>query len=403
MSSVWVPKLDARQQWASPVSRGAVKKLGTLRGATSRRHYTSHMETQVELGLDSFGDVTRENGQPLPHAQVLRNVVAEAVLADQLGIYFIGLGEHHRPDFSISSPEIVLAAIAGQTSRIKLGTAVTVLSSDDPVRVFERFSTLDAVSNGRAEIILGRGSFTESFPLFGYKLDQYELLFEEKLELFAALLESNRSGEPASWSGKTRAALNQVRVYPPTESGKLTTWVGVGGSPESVVRAARYHLPLMLAIIGGDPRRFKPYVDLYHRALQQFGAPRLPIGVHSPGHVAESDGEARGQLWPHYREMRDRIGAERGWPPSSRSEFEQEAERGSLYVGAPETVARKIAATVQLLGAVRFDLKYTSGTLPHELAMRSIELYGKEVIPRVRELLAESGTAKTELTTSGTN
>jgi probable LLM family oxidoreductase len=346
------------------------------------------METQIELGLDTFGDVTRQSGQPLSHAQVLRNVVAEAVLADQLGIYFIGLGEHHRPDFSISSPEIVLAAIAGQTSRIRLGTAVTVLSSDDPVRVFQRFSTLDAISNGRAEIILGRGSFTESFPLFGYKLDQYELLFEEKLELFAELLESNRTGEPVSWSGNTRGPLEQVRVYPPTESGRLTTWVGVGGSPESVVRAARYNLPLMLAIIGGDPRRFRPFVELYHRALQQFGFAKLPIGVHSPGHVAETDAEAREQLWPHYREMRDRIGAERGWPPTSRSEFEQEAERGSLYVGSPDTVARKIAATVQTLGAVRFDLKYTSGTLPHELAMKSIELYGREVIPRVRGLLA---------------
>ena len=346
------------------------------------------METQIELGLDTFGDVTRQNGQPLSHAQVLRNVVAEAVLADQLGIYFIGLGEHHRPDFSISSPEIVLAAIAGQTSRIRLGTAVTVLSSDDPVRVFQRFSTLDAISNGRAEIILGRGSFTESFPLFGYKLDQYELLFEEKLELFAELLESNRNVEPVFWSGNTHGPLEQVRVYPPTESGRLTTWVGVGGSPESVVRAARYNLPLMLAIIGGDPRRFRPFVELYHRALQQFGFAKLPIGVHSPGHVAETDAEAREQLWPHYREMRDRIGAERGWPPTSRSEFEQEAERGSLYVGSPDTVARKIAATVQTLGAVRFDLKYTSGTLPHELAMKSIELYGREVIPRVRGLLA---------------
>jgi len=359
------------------------------------------MDTQIELGLDTFGDVTRENGQPLSQAQVLRNVVAEAVLADQLGIYFIGLGEHHRPDFSISSPEIVLAAIAGQTNRIKLGTAVTVLSSDDPVRVFQRFSTLDAVSNGRAEIILGRGSFTESFPLFGYKLDQYELLFEEKLELFAALLESNRTGEPVSWSGKTRGPLDQVRVYPPTESGRLTTWVGVGGSPESVVRAARYRLPLMLAIIGGDPRRFKPYVELYHRALQQFGVPTLPIGVHSPGHVAETDEEAREQLWPHYREMRDRIGAERGWPPSSRAEFEQEAERGSLYVGSPETVARKIAATVQLLGVRRFDLKYTSGALPHELAMRSIELYGGEVIPRVRKLVGNGERRGAEITANG--
>lgn len=351
------------------------------------------METQIELGLDTFGDVTRANGQPRHQAQVLRDVVAEAVLADQLGIYFIGLGEHHRPDFSISSPEIVLAAIAGQTSRIRLGTSVTVLSSDDPVRVFQRFSTLDAVSNGRAEIILGRGSFTESFPLFGYKLDQYELLFEEKLELFAALLESNRTGQPVTWSGKTRAPLNNVRVYPPTESGTLNTWVGVGGSPESVVRAARYHLPLMLAIIGGSPQRFKPYVDLFHRALQQFDAPMLPIGVHSPGHVADSDQEAREQLWPHYREMRDRVGAERGWPPSSRAEFEQEVERGSLYVGAPDTVARKIAATVRLLGLARFDLKYTSGSLPHELAMHSIELYGREVIPRVRQLLAEPAQA----------
>jgi len=384
MSPSWTPCSGARHPFRAP----AAKKLDTrggLAGVTTIRT----MGTQIELGLDTFGDVTRENGQLLPQAQVLRNVVAEAVLADQLGIYFIGLGEHHRPDFSISSPEIVLGAIAGQTTRIKLGTAVTVLSSDDPVRVFQRFSTLDAVSNGRAEIILGRGSFTESFPLFGYKLDQYELLFEEKLELFAALLESNRSGEPVSWSGKTRGALDQVRVYPPTESGKLTTWVGVGGSPESVVRAARYRLPLMLAIIGGDPRRFKPYVELYHRALQQFGVPILPIGVHSPGHIAETDAEAREQLWPHYREMRDRIGAERGWPPSSRAEFEQEAERGSLYVGSPETVARKIAATVKLLGVGRFDLKYTSGALPHELAMRSIELYGREVIPRVRELVDE--------------
>ena len=386
MSPSWTPRSGARHPFRAHAAKKFVTRSG-LAGVTTLRI----METQIELGLDTFGDVTRENGQLLPQAQVLRNVVAEAVLADQLGIYFIGLGEHHRPDFSISSPEIVLGAIAGQTSRIKLGTAVTVLSSDDPVRVFQRFSTLDAVSNGRAEIILGRGSFTESFPLFGYKLDQYELLFEEKLELFAALLESNRTGEPVSWSGKTRGALNQVRVYPPTESGKLTTWVGVGGSPESVVRAARYRLPLMLAIIGGDPRRFKPYVELYHRALQQFGVPTLPIGVHSPGHIAETDAEAREQLWPHYREMRDRIGAERGWPPSSRAEFEQEAERGSLYVGSPETVARKIAATVKLLGVGRFDLKYTSGALPHALAMRSIELYGREVIPRVRELIQTAG------------
>ena len=346
---------------------------------------------QLELGLDTFGDVTRDaTGQPLPQGRVIRDVVDEAVLADQVGVDFIGLGEHHRPDFAISAPDVVLAAIAARTTRIRLGSAVTVLSSDDPVRVFQRFSTVDAVSGGRAEIILGRGSFIESFPLFGYPLDQYETLFEEKLELFARLLEANRSGEPVTWLGNTRAPLSSQRVFPRTESGTLKTWVGVGGSPESVVRAARYRLPLMLAIIGGDPRRFAPYVDLYHRALKELGAPSLPIGVHSPGHIAESDEQAREDLWVPWREMRDRIGAERGWGPTSRAEFDREVVSGSLYVGSPETVARKIAATARALGIDRFDLKYGSGPLPHEKMLRSIELYGREVIPRVRELLAAS-------------
>ena len=228
------------------------------------------MKPYLELGLDTFGDVTRDaDGSPLPQAQVIRNVIDEAVLADELGVDFIGVGEHHRADFAVSAPEVVLAAIAGRTSRIRLGSAVTVLSSDDPVRVFQRFSTLDAASNGRAEIILGRGSFIESFPLFGYPLDQYETLFEEKLDLFAAILEANRTGAPVTWRGTTRAPLEGKRVYPPTESGRLTTWIGVGGSPESVVRAAQYGLPLMLAIIGGSPLRFAPYVDLYYRALER--------------------------------------------------------------------------------------------------------------------------------------
>src|SRR5215213_6326822 len=220
----------------------------------------NNQNTHLELGLDTFGDVTRDAaGQPLPQAQVIRNVVAEAVLADQLGIDFIGIGEHHRPDFAVSAPEIVLAAIAGQTTRIHLGSAVTVLSSDDPVRVFERFSTLDAVSDGRAEVILGRGSFTESFPLFGYRLEDYEVLFEEKLELFAALLE----GGPVTWSGTTRASLAGQEVFPPLSPGRrLRVWVGVGGSPESVVRAARHGLPLVLAIIGGEPLRFAPLAQL---------------------------------------------------------------------------------------------------------------------------------------------
>lgn len=349
------------------------------------------MNAELELGLDTFGDVTRgANGTPKPLAVVIRDVIAEAELADRVGVDFIGLGEHHRPDFAISSPEIVLAAIAGRTQRIRLGTAVTVLSSDDPVRVFERFATLDAASNGRAEVILGRGSFTESFPLFGYSLDEYETLFEEKLDLFAALLAYDRTGEPVTWRGTIRAPLANTRVHPRTESGRLTTWIGVGGSPQSVIRAARYGLPLMLAIIGGDPRRFLPYVKLYHDALAQLGKAPLPIGVHSPGHVAESDAKARAELFPGWREMRDRIGAERGWGPTSMTEFEREIEGGSLYVGSPETVAQKIAATARALGLARFDLKYTSGPLPHESAMRGIELYGREVIPRVRALLGET-------------
>lgn len=349
---------------------------------------------QLELGLDTFGDVTRSaDGNFDSHAQVIRNVVREAVLADQLGVDFFGVGEHHRADFAVSSPEIVLAAIAGQTNRIKVGTSVTVLSSDDPIRVFERFSTLNAIANGRAEIILGRGSFTESFPLFGYSLEDYETLFEERLELFATLLEKDRKGEPMTWRGTTRAPLVNQRVFPATEHG-LTTWVGVGGSPESVVRAARYGMRLMLAIIGGNPRRFLPYIDLYRNSLAEIGMPELPIGVHSPGFVAETDEEARETVWPAYREMRNRIGAERGWGPTSRAEFESEIERGSMYLGSPDVVAQKIAATVKALGLTRFQLKYSSGPLTHEAMMRSIELYGREVIPRVRELLSRPVTPR---------
>jgi probable LLM family oxidoreductase len=342
------------------------------------------MPAALEFGLDTFGDVTKDtSGALLPHAQVIRNVVDEAVLADEIGLDFIGLGEHHRADFAISTPETVLAAIAARTRRIHLGSAVTVLSSDDPIRVFQRFSTLDALSNGRAEVILGRGSFTESFPLFGFDLRAYEGLFEEKLDLFAALLKQ----EPVTWEGKLRPPLKNQLVYPPVEKPPLKTWIGVGGSPESVVRAAHYDLPLMLAIIGGDPKRFAPYVDLYHRAMKEFGRTAKPIGVHSPGYVAETDETAREELWPDYKTMRDRIGKERGWPPMGRDEFVQEADHGSLYVGSPETVARKIAATAKALGISRFQLKYSAGPLPHEKLTRSIELYGTKVVPLVREML----------------
>jgi probable LLM family oxidoreductase len=355
------------------------------------------MNPYLELGLDTFGDVTREaDGRPVPQAQVIRHVIDEAILADELGVDFIGVGEHHRADFAVSAPEVVLAAIAGQTNRIHLGSAVTVLSSDDPVRVFQRFATLDAASNGRAEIILGRGSFIESFPLFGYPLDQYETLFEDKLALFVALLEANRTGSPVTWRGKTRAPLEGLRVFPPTETRRLTTWIGVGGSPESVVRAARYGLPLTLAIIGGSPLRFAPYIDLYYRALEQAGQSPLPVAVHSPGHVADTDEQAREELWPHWREMRNRIGAERGWGPTSRVEFDREITSGSLYAGAPETVARKIASTAQALGLSRFDMKYSAGTLGHDKLMRSIELYGREVIPRVRAILAAAAESQPE-------
>jgi probable LLM family oxidoreductase len=339
----------------------------------------------IELGLDTFGDVTVDaDGNRLTQSRVIRDVVEEAVLADELGVDFIGVGEHHRPDLAISSPEVVLAAIAGRTRRIRLGSAVTVLSTDDPVRVYERFATLDALSGGRAEIILGRGSFTESFPLFGYRLDDYEILFEEKLQLFAELLKE----KPVTWSGTTRPPLDGIRAYPSTETGSLRTWVGVGGSPESVVRAARYGFPLVVAIIGGPARRFAPFVELYHRALAEFGHSERPVAVHSPGYVADSDEQAREELWPHYSAMHTVIGRERGWPPMTRAQFDASTgPDGALLVGAPETVAAKIVDVVTTLGLARFDMKYSNGTLPHSKMMRSIELYGTRVMPLVRQAL----------------
>lgn len=341
--------------------------------------------SRLELGLDTFGDVTvADDGTAVPQPRVIRNVVDEAVLADEVGIDFIGVGEHHRPDLAISAPEVVLAAIAARTKHIRLGSAVTVLSTDDPVRVYERFATLDALSEGRAEIILGRGSFTESFPLFGYNLNDYNVLFEEKLQLFAELLKEG----PVMWSGTTRPPLTGQRAYPTTESGSLRAWVGVGGSPESVVRAARYGFPLVLAIIGGAPRRFAPFVELYHRAIAEFGYSERPLAVHSPGYVAESDEQAREELWPHYLALHSRIGRERGWPPMTRAQFDASTgPEGALFAGSPETVAAKIVDVVTTLGLARFDMKYSNGTLPHSKMMRSIELYGTKVVPLVRKSL----------------
>ncbi|MGW2444508.1 LLM class flavin-dependent oxidoreductase [Streptomyces sp. NPDC001675] len=339
--------------------------------------------TDLVLGLDTFGDVPARNGVPMSHAAAVRQVVDEAVLADELGIDVIAVGEHHRPEYSISAPETVLAAIASRTSRIKLASGVTVLSSDDPVRVFQRFATVDAVSNGRAQAILGRGSFTESFPLFGYDLADYDVLFEEKLDLFVKLLDE----KPVTWKGTTRAALHNADIFPKTETGRLDTWVGVGGSPQSVVRTARHGLPLMLAIIGGNPARFAPYIDLYQRATDQLGTTAHPVGMHSPGFVADTDEEAKEIFFQPYKVIRDRIGALRGWPPLRRAEFDAEVENGSLYIGAPETVARKIAAAVKTLGVGRFDMIYSSGAQPAEARMRAVELFGAKVAPMVRDIL----------------
>ncbi|WP_372839790.1 LLM class flavin-dependent oxidoreductase [Phaeovulum sp.] len=343
------------------------------------------MAQPLELGLDTFGDVTaREDGQLKSHAEVLRDVLDEAVLADELGVDFFGLGEHHRDDFAISAPEVVLAAIAARTKRIRFGTAVTVLSSDDPVRLFQRFSTLNALSGGRAEVMLGRGSFIESYELFGFKLDDYEELFEEKLDLFARLIRN----DVVTWTGKHRAPLRRQRVYPPLGPEGLKAWIGVGGSPESVLRAVRHELPMMLAIIGGAAQRFLPFVDLYQRSYAQIGGAPQPLGVHSPGHIAPTDAEAQTEAFAGYKVLHDRIGRERGWPPTTRADFEREIEHGAMYVGAPETVAQKIADCVRTLGLSRFDMKYSMGTLPHAALMRSIGLYGSQVIPRVRALLA---------------
>jgi probable LLM family oxidoreductase len=358
---------------------------GFDRAACRVRHWAGieHMSHTFQLGLDTFGDVTAgKDGTPHSQAHTLRNVLVEALLAEQVGVDAFGVGEHHRRDFSISAPEVVLATIAARTERMLLGSAVTVLSTDDPVRVFERFSTLDAMSNGRAEVILGRGSFTESYPLFGFDLADYNELFEERLALFVELLK----GGPVTWSGRTRAALTGQVVHPPIEHAPLRTWVGVGGTPQSVIRAARYGLPLTLAIIGGSPHRFRTYVDLYFQSLEQFGHPKQRVAVHSPGYVAATDEQAREELWPHYQTMMSRIGAERGWPPPTRAQFERETgPHGALCVGSPDTVAAKIITTARALDLSRFNMKYSNGTLPHDKLVRSIELFGTKVAPRVRE------------------
>ena len=340
---------------------------------------------ELKFGLDTFGDMQNdESGQPIHAAQVIRNLVDQAVLADQLGIDNINIGEHHRDDFAVSAPDTVLAGIATKTSRIGLGTGVTVLSSDDPVRVYQRFATIDALSHGRAEITAGRGSFIESFPLFGYSLEDYGVLFEEKLQLLAELVKER----PVNWSGSIRTPLVNQEVYPKTEGGSIPVRVGVGGTPESVVRAARLGMPMALAIIGGDPARFAPFAHLYRSRLSEFGRAELPISIHSPGHCSESDEQALNELWPNYYALYNKIGRERGWAPTTQDHFLAEAQGGSLYVGSPETIARKIVYALKSVGAQRFDFKYCNGPMPQGQLMRSIELYATKVIPLVREMMA---------------
>lgn len=343
-------------------------------------------DNAVELGLHTFGDVTVDDGGSHEHhAVVHRHVVAEAELADSLGLDFFGVGEHHRVDYAVSAPEVLLGAIAGRTRTIRLGSAVTVLSSDDPVRVYQRFATLDAVSDGRAEIMLGRGSFTESFPLFGYAMGDYEKLFDEKLQLFDLI----RREQPVTWSGTTRAPLDDKGVYPLTERGTIPTWVGVGGSPNSVVRAASYGFPVVFAVIGGSPARFAPLAQLYREALAHYEHPPQPLAIHSPGYIAETDEQAAEEYWPHWSKHNAKIGRERGWGPANRASYDMmTGPGGALFVGSPETVATKIVETVRTLGLARFDLKYSLGTMPHEALMRCIRLYGEQVAPLVREKLA---------------
>ncbi len=353
---------------------------------------TERHTDQFEFGLHTFGDVTStpDGERRLSQPEVLRNVLAEATLADRSGVDVIGIGEHHRPDYAVSAPDVVLSAVGAATERIKLISAVTVLSSDDPVRVYQRFATIDGLTGGRAEVSLGRGSFIESYPLFGYDLSDYEQLFEEKVDLFVKL----RSEGRVTWNGQTRAGLKDQEIYPKTEhDAGLPTWIAVGGTPNSVVRAARHGVGLELAIIGGAPHRFAPLVDLYHRALGEFGhEPGLRVASHSHGFVAETDEQAKEIFYPSWADMMAQLGSERGWGGGrpGRDQFEQEITHGALFVGSPETVAKKIVKTKQALGISRFGLKYGNGSLAHEHMMEAIELYGTRVKPLVLDMLSGS-------------
>jgi probable LLM family oxidoreductase len=343
----------------------------------------------MHLGIYSFVERTPEHGtgQIVSPEQRMRDLIEEIVLADQVGLDVFGVGEHHRPDYLASSPAVVLAAAAGKTTRIRLTSAVSVLSSDDPVRVFQDFATLDLLSGGRAEIMAGRGSFIESFPLFGYPLELYDELFAEKLDLLLKLREQAR----VTWSGKHRPPLNNLGVYPRPVQDPLPVWVAVGGTPESVVRAAQLGLPLALAIIGGAPQRFTRLIALYREAAREAGRDpdTLPVSINSHGFIADTTQEATALALPPYLDVMGRIGRERGWPPPSVAQFEAErSPRGALLVGSPQEVTDKILMEHELFGNERFLMQMSVGTLPHDRVMRSIELFGTVVAPAVRKEVA---------------
>jgi probable LLM family oxidoreductase len=338
----------------------------------------------MEIGISSFAELTPDpqTGVAISAQQRMRDLIEEIELADQVGLDVYALGEHHRPDFIVSSPAVVLAAAAVKTNRIKLSSAVTVLSSDDPVRVFQDFATVDLLSEGRAEIMAGRGSFIESFPLFGYDLRDYDELFSEKLDLLLKLNES----EKISWKGKHRAPIHNLGVYPRPVQPKLPIWIAVGGTPESVIRAGKLGLPLVLAIIGGNPAHFLPLVDLYRKTAASAGHSSLPLGVHSHGYIADDSRRAADEFFPSYAYVMSKIGRERGWPPTTRAQFEaSRSKQGSLLVGSPQEVIDKILYEKELFGLDRFMLHISVGTLPHAQVMRSIELLGNVVAPAIRK------------------
>ncbi|MCP3806668.1 LLM class flavin-dependent oxidoreductase [Paenibacillus sp. Lou8.1] len=344
----------------------------------------------MEIGISTFVETTPDpqTGEVISHAQRIREVVEEIVLADQVGLDVYGVGEHHRKDYAASAPAVILAAAAAQTQRIRLTSAVTVLSSDDPVRVFQDFATLDSISNGRAEIMAGRGSFIESFPLFGYDLDNYDELFDEKLELLLKIRES----EKVTWKGGHRPAINNLGVYPRPVQNPLPVWIGSGGNQESVVRAGLLGLPLVLAIIGGSPVQFAPLVELYKKAARHAGhdASLLPVASHSHGFIAETTELAADKFFPSTQQSMNVLGRERGWGPYTRSSFDAARSfEGALYVGDSDTVAKKIIHLRKQVGITRFLLHVPVGTMPHDDVMRAIELLGTEVAPRVREEISK--------------